>query len=88
MSQILEVEQVAVLSTMHMPTAYPDFGGLSINEFDEGYSVYVSTPEGLAGVEIPEWLAPIVAACHMQDIRRLIFDCDGHHNQNFKTYEW
>ena len=85
---LLEVEQVAVLSTAHMPSTSPDFGDLLINEYDEGYNVYVSTPEGMSGVTLPEWLSPIVAACHAHGVIRLNFDSDGPRNPNFRQYEW
>lgn len=84
----LEVEMVAVFSTIHMPSSYPNFGEVSFDEFPEGFWVYVGTPEGLSGVVVPEWLRPLVAACHARDIRRLVFDCDGPQYDEFPQYDW
>ena len=87
-NELFEVDEVAVLSTAHMPSTYPDFGDLHFDEYDEGFFVYVSTPDGLAGFNVPAWISPIVTACHDHNIRRLQFDSAGARSTHFTTYEW
>lgn len=84
----LPIERVLVLSTAHMPSTSPSFGGLAIHQFDEGFQVYVGNPASVPEGDAPSWLKPILRACHAQGVTRLIFDCDGSRCAQLKEYDW
>ncbi len=77
-------EKLLALSTAHMPSTNPDFGGLRTIKFAEGYVVWFSDP----GYGIPEWIAPIIELAWRSECTLILFDCDLGQNPELPMWEW
>lgn len=82
----VEVAKCLVLSTAHLPSASPDWGGYRVVEHEYGYVVWLAIT---AGLECPEWLVPIVQlALDREGATMLDFDRDGPELDELPSHDW
>ena len=77
-------ETLLALSTRHMPSSNPDFGGLRAIKFDEGYVVWASDP----GYGVPEWIAPIIELAWRLECTLILLDRDCNDNPDLPMWDW
>lgn len=77
------------LSTSHMPSTSPEWGGLRVVEHEYGYVVFVAgepTEEALAAE--PEWIRPVMLVARAADCTMVNFDQAGEQVDDLPTWEW
>tara|TARA_R110002167_G_scaffold229681_1_gene434891 strand:- start:47 stop:310 length:264 start_codon:yes stop_codon:yes gene_type:complete len=79
-----EHERLLTLSTAHMPSTEPGFGGLRFVEHEYGYIVFVNPEEQ----RVPEWLTSIIDAGVKSSCTLINFDQDADSIDCFKIYNW
>ena len=81
------IRTVLDISTIHMPSASPDWGNLTsdqVLEYDRGFVVFVLDPDGC-----PEWLRPIMRWADDKGCLMICFDGDGDPQEDiFPAYNW
>lgn len=76
------IEKVLALSTAHMPSESPDFGGVATVKFDFGYVAWVTESS------VPAWLAPVMQTAVAEGCTLILFDRDAATEPEFPVYEW
>ena len=77
------IETILSLSTAHLPSPDPDFGGLRFMEHEYGFFVFVAECE-----QEPEWLKPIVGLALELKCVGVLFDRDADESKRFTLYRW
>jgi len=78
------IEKLLALSTAHMPSTSPDFGGLRAIDFEYGYVVFVAEP----GYGVPEWLTPAMTMAYDSGCTLILFDGDCAVNEALPKWDW
>ena len=86
-------DQVATmldLTTGHMPSSDPDFGGMRHVSHEYGFIVFVNGDTDIdkdtAGV--PEWIKPAYLLAQKYDCILINFDRDGDQIEGIPSWEW
>lgn len=83
------IEKILTLSTAHMPSESPDFGGLVTVKFDYGYVAWVShLYRGGEGHGVPGWLIRVMRRALNEDCTLILFDRDAATEPEFPQYDW
>lgn len=78
------IEKLLALSTAHMPSEEPDFGGLRTIEHEYGYVVFVGEP----GDGVPEWITPAMTMAYDNECTLILFDRDCNEDVTLPTWDW
>jgi len=93
------IEKVYVLSTSHMPSNMPNFGGRRAVEHEYGYMVFGSHCVGPTKLDsrgqfkrrplvTPEWLQPVLDAATKAGCKYVNFDQDADTIDGLQTWNW
>jgi len=78
------IEKILALSTAHMPSTRPDFGGLRTAVFEYGVVVWVSEP----GEGVPEWITPAMTQAYEAECTLVLFDADCNDDPSLQAWDW
>jgi len=85
-----EFEKVLTLSTAHMPSGDPGFGGLRFSEFEYGFVVWVKTfnPDEVDPEDLPEWLKKAWWYANENGCTLMMFDRDAIKLDELPKWDW
>lgn len=81
------VERCLDLSTGHCPSSEPDFGGLTILDYDEGWMVFLDSEVPLERIS-PDWMLPIIELARQHQVSLIRFDSMSEINTLLEVWDW
>ncbi len=81
------IKSILDLSTSHLPSENPDFGGVRFEGHEYGYVLWVVEDEAVEPF-VPEWLSPILEIARKNNCMLIVFDADALTLDGLEIWTW